>query len=65
VRSCPDAVLHPRLRRELAEILAAGPAPPAEPAAGWPAAWERWQAGLSKYRVMATGESSDPLGRCR
>ena len=47
VRSCPNAVLHPWLRRELAEILAAMPAPPAEPAAGWPAVWERWQAGLS------------------
>src|SRR4029077_15222793 len=28
-------------------ILAAMPAPPAEPAAGWRAAWERWQEGLT------------------
>ncbi|HEU5032581.1 MAG TPA: transposase [Spirillospora sp.] len=47
VRSCPNAVLHPWLRRELAAILAAMPAPPAEPAAGWRAAWEGWQEGLS------------------
>src|SRR4051812_32197297 len=45
--SCPNAVLHPWLKRELAEILAALPGPPAEPAAGWRAAWERWQEGLS------------------
>jgi DDE superfamily endonuclease len=47
VTSCPNAVLHPWLRRELADILAAMPAPPAEPAGGWRAAWERWQEGLS------------------
>jgi hypothetical protein len=47
VRSGPNAVLHPWLRRELAEVLAAMPEPPAEPAAGRRAAWERWQEGLS------------------
>ena len=47
VTSCPNAVLHPWLKRELAEILAAMPGPPAEPAAGWRAAWERWREGLS------------------
>jgi hypothetical protein len=47
VTACPNAVLHPWLKRELADILAAMPEPPAEPAAGWRAAWERWQEGLS------------------
>jgi hypothetical protein len=47
VTACPNAVLHPWLKRELAEVLAAMPAPPAEPAAGRRAAWERWQEGLS------------------
>ena len=47
VTACPNAVLHPWLKRELAEILAAMPGPPVEPAAGWPAAWERWQEGLT------------------
>ena len=47
VTSCPNAALHPWLKRELADILAAMPAPPAEPAAGWRASWERWQEGLS------------------
>jgi hypothetical protein len=47
VRSCPNAVLHPWLKRELAAILAAMPEPTAEPAAGWLGAWERWQEGLS------------------
>ena len=47
VTACPNAVLHPWLKRELAAILAAMPDPPAEPAAGWRAAWERWQEGLS------------------
>ena len=48
VTACPNAVLHPRLKRELAAVLAA--LPPAAPA-GRPAdvrtAWERWQAGLT------------------
>ena len=47
VTACPNSVLHPWLKRELADILAAMPAPPAEPAAGWRASWERWQEGLS------------------
>ena len=47
VTTCPNTVLHPRLKRELTEILAAMPEPPAEPAGGWRAAWERWQEGLS------------------
>jgi hypothetical protein len=47
VTACPNAVLHPWLKRELSEALAAMPAPPAEPAAGWRAAWERWQEGLT------------------
>ena len=47
VTACPDAVLHPRLKRELAEILAGMPGPTAEPATGWRATWERWQEGLT------------------
>ncbi len=47
VTACPNAVLHPWLKRELAEVLAAMPGPPGEPATGWHAAWERWQEGLS------------------
>jgi hypothetical protein len=47
VTACPNAVLHPRLKRELTAILDAMPPPPAEPAAGWRAAWGRWQDGLT------------------
>src|SRR3954454_22916218 len=47
VTACPNAVLHPWLKRELTAILAALPAPPAEPVGGWRPAWERWQEGLS------------------
>jgi hypothetical protein len=47
VTACPNAVLHPWLKRELGDILAGMPTPPAEPAAGWRAAWERWQEGLT------------------
>lgn len=47
VTTCPNAVLHPWLKRELTEILAAMPDPPAEPTTGWRATWERWQEGLS------------------
>jgi hypothetical protein len=48
VRSCPNAVLHPWLKRELAAILAAMPAPPAKAVAAQASreAWERWQGGL-------------------
>jgi hypothetical protein len=47
VTACPNAVLHPWLKDELTALLAAMPAPPAELAAGWRAAWERWQEGLT------------------
>jgi hypothetical protein len=47
VTSCPNAVLHPWLKGELTAILAAMPGPTPEPAAGWLAARERWQAGLT------------------
>ena len=47
VTTCPNAVLHPWLKRELIAILAALPAPPAEPTTGWRVAWERWQEGLT------------------
>ena len=43
VTSCPNAVLHPWLKQELAAILAELPPPP-DPSRG---AWERWQAGLT------------------
>jgi hypothetical protein len=49
--TCPNAVLHGWLKRELSAILAELPAPP-EPAGGEAAAivaraaWERWQEGL-------------------
>ena len=44
--TCPNAVLHPWLKRELSAILAALPALP--PTADTSRkAWERWQAGLS------------------
>jgi hypothetical protein len=45
--ACPNAVLHPWLKRELAAILDAMPDPPAEPSAGRRAAWVRWQEGLT------------------
>jgi hypothetical protein len=47
VTACPNAVLHPWLKHELAAILAAMPAPAPEPAGGWRPAWERWQQGLT------------------
>jgi hypothetical protein len=54
VTTCPNAVLHPWLKRELTAILAGMPAPPAEPATGWRAAWGRWQEGLtSKPTLLA------------
>jgi DDE superfamily endonuclease len=44
--TCPNAVLHPWLKRGLSEILAELPGhPPTVPAAR--AVWERWQQGLS------------------
>ena len=45
--ACPNSVLHPWLKGELAAILAAMPEPPAEPTTGWRAAWERWREGLA------------------
>ena len=47
VTVCPNSVLHPWLKRELAAILAGLPEPPGEPAIGRRAAWERWQEGLA------------------
>jgi len=47
VIACPNAVLHPWLKRELAEVLAGLPDPPCEPATGRRAAWECWQEGLT------------------
>lgn len=55
VTACPNSVLHPWLKEELAAILAAMPAPPAEPAGGWRAAWDRWREGLS-IRPTLPGE---------
>jgi hypothetical protein len=46
VTACPNAVLHPWLKQELADILAALPDPPTEPPGGRRASWERWQEGL-------------------
>ncbi len=45
--ACPNAVLHPWLKRELAAVLAELPAPPpsADPSR---AAWDGWQAGLTQ-----------------
>ncbi|HYT87764.1 MAG TPA: transposase [Gemmataceae bacterium] len=44
--TCPNAVLHPWLKRELSEILAELTEPPPTAQASR-AAWERWQQGLS------------------
>jgi transposase len=46
VTTCPNGVLHPWLKRELAEILAELPEPPPT-AKQSRAVWERWQQGLS------------------
>jgi hypothetical protein len=49
--TCPNAVLHPWLKRELSAILAALPEqPPAVQASR--AAWERWQQGLSSKPTL-------------
>jgi hypothetical protein len=45
--SCPNAILHPWLRRELAAILAGMPEPDAEAEAEARRSWERWQDGLT------------------
>jgi hypothetical protein len=52
VTACPNAVLHPWLKRELAAILAAMPEPPAD---GGRASWDRWQDGLSIKPTLASG----------
>jgi len=44
--TCPNAVLHPWLKRELAAVLAELPTPPPTADASR-AAWERWQVGLT------------------
>ena len=44
--TCPNTVLHPWLRRELAAVLAELPTPPPTADASR-AAWERWQVGLT------------------
>jgi DDE superfamily endonuclease len=59
VTACPDAVLRPWLRRELADVLAAMPDPPGEPPAGWRAARERWQEGLTIEPTLVS--ESPPL----
>ena len=45
--TCPNTVLHPRLKRELTAVLAELPTPPPT-ADSSRAAWERWQAGLTQ-----------------
>ncbi len=45
--SCPNAILHPWLRRELAAILAGMPEPDAVAEAAARRSWERWQDGLA------------------
>ncbi len=46
VTTCPNGVLHPWLKQESSEVLAALPdAPPTAKASR--ALWERWQAGLA------------------
>ena len=45
-RTCPNAVLHPWLKRELGAILAELPPPPPTADASR-AAWDRWQVGLT------------------
>jgi hypothetical protein len=47
VTSCPNAVLHPWLKRELTAILAEMPEPDAGTEAASRRSWERWQDGLT------------------
>jgi hypothetical protein len=47
VTRCPNAVLHPWLKRELAAILAGMPKPEAVAEAVPRRSWERWQEGLT------------------
>lgn len=51
--TCPNAVLHPWLKRELGSILAELPAPPPRFDRSR-AAWERWQAGLRVRITLPT-----------
>lgn len=52
VTSCPNAVLHPWLKRELSDILAGLPEhPPTEQASRQ--AWQRWQQGLKVKPTLA------------
>jgi hypothetical protein len=56
VTSCPNAVLHPWLKRELAAVLAAlPPTVPVAPTAEVRAAWVRWQAGL-RFPIILPAE---------
>jgi hypothetical protein len=62
VTSCPNAVLHPWLRRELSAVLDGLPAAPATPAgddAAARVAWERWQDGLT-VKPTLLGELPPP-----
>jgi hypothetical protein len=59
VTACPNSVLHPWLKRELAAILAAMPDPSPEPATGWLPVWERWQEGLTVKPTLP--EAPQPL----
>ena len=60
VRRCPNAVLHPWLKAELAAILAALPAPAAAASAAENRRrWERWQEGLSVRSTLP--EALPPL----
>jgi hypothetical protein len=52
VTTCPNEVLHPWLKRELSDILAALPDPPPTARASREA-WERWQQGLSVRPTLA------------
>jgi hypothetical protein len=47
VTTCPNAVLHPWLRRELSAVLEGLPAPAGGADAAARVAWERWQDGLT------------------
>jgi hypothetical protein len=58
--TCPNAVLHPWLKRELSATLAELPAPPPTADASR-VAWERWQAGL-RVRITLPSELPPPRG---
>ena len=53
VTNCPNTILHPWLKQELTDILAALPQPAAEVSAEVVrAAWTTWTAGLSSYPAL-------------